>query len=336
MRILFSILLFCTTTLSALTLKDKFTHAEPGDYIVTEQSKNYSILFVRAINNHSIILEEISGPIKEIDVTKTSWQEWIAARAPGHTSWISYEIDLDSNHLKESFSYTQNGWLFVQDSDYLLAKLLTLKLDRVREVERKRIGPAPSSGESDTRAIWNPSVVIDGKKTGNPKSEVWRGKWPDDKTLLAGCGIDLYFDSERPTFPFPYWIEIQSSHYALKVRAIDSGTGLSSPMPLLPHKSPVFLGSPQKKEHFLQFLLKSPSYYQKLNLYVIDLSSEDKTPVSIPSSRKVASETGEILIEVEHSDLKKILISGHFYRWIVIAEEGKEGYAEMDQPFLWN
>lgn len=336
MKVLLSILLFFTSTLSALTLKEKFHRAQPGDFIVTEQSKNYSILFVRAINNDSIILEEITVPEKEIDLHKTNWQTWLAERGPGNTSWISYEIDLDQNCLKESFSYTQNGWLFVQDSDYLLAKLLNLSLDHVWEADRRRIGPAPTDGSPDTRAIWSPTLTIDGKKVSKPKCDVWHGQWPDDKTLMAGCGIDLYFDAQRPTFPFPFWIEIHSPHYALKIRTIDSGTGLVSPMPLLPHKSPVFLGIPQKKAELIQFFFKTPSYYQKLNLYVIDLSAESNAPVLIPSARKVVSEHGELILEVQQKDLQEILIHGHSYRWVVIAEEGGDGYAEFDQPFLWN
>lgn len=336
MKLLLFVLLFYTTALSALTLKEKFTHAHPGDYIVTEQSKNYSLLFVRSINEDSIILEELSVPSHLINLNDTNWQTWVMSRAPGHTSWVSYEIDFQNNKLKESFSYTQNGWLFLQDSDYLLAKLLSLKLEKVHEIDRRRIGPAPSSGERDTRAVWNPSLVIEGKKINKPKSEVWHGKWPDDGTLLAGCGIELYFDSNRPSFPFPYWIEIQSSHYALKVRTIDSGAGLSSPMPLLPYKSPVFIGKPQKKADLLQFLLKTPSYYQKLNLFVVDLTALDRTPLFIPTTRKNLSNLGEILLEVNEKDLYPILKSGHSYRWIVIAEEGSNGYAEIEQPFLWN
>ncbi|MES2345763.1 MAG: hypothetical protein V4494_07500 [Chlamydiota bacterium] len=336
MKILLFILLFFTTSLSALTLKSKFVNAQDGDYIVTEQNRNYSLLFVRAISEDHIIFEEITVPVKNIDASKMNWNEWLSSKAPGHTSWISYEIDLNKNSLKESFSYTQNGWLYLQDSDYLLAKLLNLPLERVQEADRRRIGPAPSSGENDTRALWNPSLVVDGKKIAKPKSEVWRGKWPDDKTLLAGCSIDLYFDTTRSHFPFPYWIEIQSTHYALKVRTIDSGTALTSPMPLLPHKTPVFLSIPQKQAEHLQFRLRTPSYYQNLNLYAIDLSSDSTALIPLPTTKKTVNESGEILLETDCKNLNTLFIRGHFYRFIVIAEEDKDGYAETSQPFLWN
>lgn len=244
MRSLFLIILFSATHLFSITLKDKFSHATPGDYIITEQAKNYSILFVRAITENSLILEEISAPTKAVALEKTTWQEWISARAPGHTSWISYEIDFKDNILKESYSYTQNSWLYVDDSDYILAKLLTLSLDPVQPATRRRIGPAPPPGEPDTRAVWTPSLVIGGKKISKPKTEVWHGKWPNDGTLLAGCGIELYFDGERPLFPFPFWMEVQSPHYAFKVRTIDSGSGLNSPMPLLPRHPSISLKKP--------------------------------------------------------------------------------------------
>jgi hypothetical protein len=335
MRVIIAILLVYIFPLSAMTLKEKFSHAHPGEYIVTEQSKNYSILFIRAITPNSIILEEITAPESSLDPAKQTWSAWIQERAPGHTSWISYEIDLESDRLMESYSYTENRWLYLQDSDYLMAKLLTLQLTPVKESNRRKIGPPPASGEHDTRSIWNPALVIDGKKVTKPKSEVFHGVWPEDNTLVAGCGIEFYFDAGRPQFPFPFWIEIQSRHYALKIRTIDTGTGLTSPMPLLPHKTPAFLGVPQKNGENLQLILSSPYYYKKFHLFAIDLSASDKAPIPITASI-IRGQEGEILLQVQQKDLQEILIQGHSYRWVVTVEENKDAYTEMYQPFLWN
>lgn len=335
MRTLITLLLVYIFPLSAMTLKEKFSHALPGDFIVTEQSKNYSILFIRAITPKSVILEEITAPENSLDSTKQTWLGWIQERAPGHTSWISYEIDLENDRLMESYSYTENRWLYLQDSDYLMAKLLTLKLNPVRESDRRKIGPPPAAGERDIRAVWNPTLIVEGKKVIKPKSEVFHGIWPDDNTLVAGCGIEFYFDAGRPNFPFPFWIEIQSRHYALKIRSIDTGTGLTSPMPLLPHKTPAFLGVPQKNGEIFQLVLNSPYYYQNFRLFAIDLSGSDKAPIPV-YARVIKNQEGEVLLEIQQKDLQEILIQGHSYRWVVTVEENRDAYTEMYQPFLWN
>src|ERR1700690_1336291 len=77
-----------------LSLLEKFQKAQPGDYIVTEQSKTYSLLLIRSITTSSLLLEEINVPANAIDLSKTSWKEWIENKAPHHTSWLMYEIDL--------------------------------------------------------------------------------------------------------------------------------------------------------------------------------------------------------------------------------------------------
>lgn len=92
-------------------------------------------------------------------------------------------------------------------------------------------------GEIDRRKLWRPQLIRMGKKEKKAQFEVIRSTWPSDKTQLAGCVLELYLDAKNPHFPFPYWMEIQSPHYTLKVRAIDSGTGIFSPMPLL-HREP--------------------------------------------------------------------------------------------------
>ena len=66
MKYLFSLLLICFIPLNALTLKEKFTQAEPGDYVVTAQGKNYSTLFIRSLSDGSLVLEEITAPEKAL------------------------------------------------------------------------------------------------------------------------------------------------------------------------------------------------------------------------------------------------------------------------------
>lgn len=233
MRKLLFFVLFCFISIFAhasMTLKQRLLKGNEGDFIVTSQGGSYSILLVRKIASNRLILEEISAPENSINIEKISWREWVKNNAPGAASWIALTIDLEKNTITQCYSHLQRQWLFLEKSDYLFGQLLLLDLSPTKERERKRIGPTPSAGEEDRRKLWMPQLIRDGKKITPSKVEVLRAVWPSDKTRLAGCIIELYLD---PSFPFPYWIEVQSSIYTFKMRTVDSGSGLNSPMPLL-------------------------------------------------------------------------------------------------------
>lgn len=210
------------------SLKERFQEAQPGDYSVTAQENTYSLLLVRSVSDR-LLLEEISVPEKQIDLKKVNWREWLMRRAPGHTSWTLYTLDLKDGKLLDCFSYSKKEWVYLENQDQFLARLLQLDLQMTPEKERKRIGPK-SSGETDRRKIWSPALICEGKKSECAAFTVMHTYWPEDDSPLSGCRIELYFDQARPAFPFPYWIEVKSPHYAYKVRAVDSGHHLTSPL----------------------------------------------------------------------------------------------------------
>ncbi len=227
--------LFLATGYGASTssLKERLLKGKPGDFVVTAQGSNYSVLTIRENTGGRLALEEITIPQANIESAKTSWKEWVAKCAPGHTAWMGYSFDMENNTLRQCYSYSQRQWIFIEKSDYLLAQILTLNLKPTRERDRKRIGPPPFAGEADRRKLWLPQMMTNGKKVDRPRFEIVRATWPSDKSRLAGCILELYFDGKRTDFPFPLWLEVQSPHYTFKMRAIDSGEGLQSPMPLL-------------------------------------------------------------------------------------------------------
>ncbi len=225
--ILLCLCIFMGTLYAETSLKERLLNAQPGDYIVTTQGSTTSVLMVRAIDPPRLILEEITVPHK---TRPSSWKEWVAQKAPGHTGWVAYVFDCENNGLTQCYSHQQKQFLFVNKADYFLASLITMPLNPTKESERKRVGAAPEAGEIDRRKIWLPSLIREGKKVDAPRFDIMRAKWPSDKTLLAGCTIELYLDSEL-AFPFPYWLEVQSPHYTFKIHAVDSGRGMVSPMP---------------------------------------------------------------------------------------------------------
>ncbi|NGX39266.1 MAG: hypothetical protein KR126chlam1_00589 [Chlamydiae bacterium] len=232
---LLTLLFLCFFSLAEpATLKDRLSKARPGDYIVTAQGSNYSLLMIRDIKGPELLLEEITIPQKIVELDKVSWENWVEKKAPGALSWIALSINLEKGTLDQCYSYFQSQWLFIEKSDHLFTQLLTLNLRPTRTKDRKRIGPAPPAGETDRRKLWKPQIVREGKKVKKAKFDVLRTQWPSDKSRLAGCIFELYLDAGTPDFPFPYWMEVQSPHYTFKVRVVDSGRGITSPMrPLL-------------------------------------------------------------------------------------------------------
>lgn len=210
---------------ASISIKERTPFAEPGDYIVSQQDKNFTVLLIRSFNAPKIVFEEISTP-----KAQKNWKEWVQARAPGHTSWVVYEIDLSKDQLIECYSYSHQGWLFLDESQHFLAKLISLPLQKIPLEQKKRIGPAPQNGEEDRRSVWNPPLIVEGKKIEKPQFDSFRGIWPKDDTQLSESRIDLYFRKDGSPFFFPHWIEICNGHFTLKIRVLDSGKHLTSPI----------------------------------------------------------------------------------------------------------
>jgi hypothetical protein len=312
------------------TLEQRFVSAQAGDFIVTSQENNYSLLFIRTITADTLILEEISVPDTQVNGKKTNWKEWISKKAPGHTSWTLYEIDRKSGKLIECFSYSKNGWLYLDETEQFLTRLLTLHLAPVPNEERRKIGPQPSYPDEDRRAIWNPPLIVDGKKVTKPTFEVLKTQWPDDGSRLSACNIELYFFQD---FPFPYWLEVHSPHYAFKLRTIDSGHNLhpsmSGPMP---HRSPKFIGLTQKAATHWNLAIKTPAYHQKLQLFALDLTTHTTLPVPYTQTN---TKNEEQLLNIAIADLRQILQNQHRYQWVLIPEDTRDVYVESEETFLW-
>lgn len=337
--LLFLLCIFLLTSVSAeiplLCLKQKFMQGKGGDFIVTAQNGHYSLLFIRMLTADRLFLEEISIPEQQIDLKKINWKKWVEDKAPGHTSWTLSEIDLHSGILIECFSYSKNGWLYLDPSEQFLIRLLMLPLFPVSEKERKRIGPPPSPEEVDRRALWNPPLIIEGKKRENPIFEVLTTTWPEDDSQLSLCSIELYFSQEG--FPFPYWLEVHSPHYTFKMRAIDSGHGIVSPiLGPMPYRPPQFLGLTQRGKESWKIAVQTPSYFQTLHLFALDLTAESKMTIPVPFTVHKGEKKEEWILEIALSTLKQILHNDHRYQWVLIPEGSTSIYVESEETFTWN
>jgi len=334
-----TLFLACATPTLAVaathTLKERFAISQAGDFIVTAQEGNYSLLSIRSKTADTLLLEEISVPSQQISLNKIDWKKWVSEKAPGHTAWTLYEIDPNTATLIECFSFSKNGWLYLDESEQFLTRLLSLPFIPIPDADRKKIGPQPALGEHDSRSLWTPPLVIEGEKREKPTFDVVKTQWPEDGSRLALCSIELYFAKELPTFPFPYWLEVRSPHYTFKMRAIDSGHNLISPRPgPMPHRSPQILGPVQQEQEMWHLSIKTPPYFQKLHLFAIDLNHPHKETLSIPFTL-LSSKTEECTLQISTEALRQLLTSEHRYRWALVPADSSDIYIESEETFVW-
>lgn len=217
-------------------LKENIVKAKPGDFIVTSQGKNFTVLHVREINDQNMIMEEITAPQSRVPRNRYTWRQWIECGAPGHTSWVMYDLNTIHGTMGDAFSYTKNCWFRIPESDNFLSRLLSLKFSPIPLKDRKRVGPSLKNGlTQDWRGVWQPKLVVNGQAISGAQFTVWKTRWPDDGSELSGKMIEAYIPEEDQRYPsyFPYWLEISGMLCKAKVRILDSGSNLQSPKPIV-------------------------------------------------------------------------------------------------------
>lgn len=240
--IIIALLVFLPFCGFSITLKEKFIsnslEESLGYFIVTEHQKNLSFIRAHSIDPPFLFIEEINIPRHLIGNQQIDWANWLKKKAPNHTSWLLYRIDLQEGKMMDCYSFSRESYIAVSEQNSFLATLMLLNLEEVPMHDRKKIGPKPPQDMPDTRKLWNPSKIYEGKKIPNAHFMMMRTKWPKDDTDLAGRWIDLYFDEDQPKFPFPYWVEIGDGHNVFKLQVIDSGKNLYFPFRQQPVKTP--------------------------------------------------------------------------------------------------
>lgn len=229
---LLSLLIFIFAKLDAeMYLKDNLKKSKKGDFIVTAQSKSYTLLHISDIKDDNLIIEEISIPSNKLCLPEGSWKSWVQNGAPHHTSWVMFSIDLPSGGIKNFYTFSQYGWQEIAQPDNFLSTLLNLRLEKIPENERKKVGPIPRDGRPDHRTLWQPRMTFEGKTYTNVLFDAWRTHWPKDNSELSNRLIEIYIPEDNLSFPayFPYWLQISGMVGKAKVRIIDSGSGLVSP-----------------------------------------------------------------------------------------------------------
>lgn len=303
--------------LQSLTLKSKFTHAETGDFVVCESKGVMTLLFIKSADPRVLILEEITFPkkAKPKRVGIQGWQQWLASGAPGHTSWVALEIDLEETGIMECFSYTRDAWLSLSTNDSFLLHLFDLTLDKIPDHERKKIGPPPEK-HPDTRKIWEPPLVIDGKKQSHRAFDVYRVEWPKDDTPLSQKQVEIYFNQKDKLFPFPHLLRVRdTNNLSVSFYMIDSGKGLTSPKGNIPRRIFYLTKTNFQKTDRIEIELTAPLYYKKFSVHALDASG--LSPGPIPLSYHLERTGEKVLLQIEKSLVKKKLNEDHSYTLLI-------------------
>ncbi len=224
--------LFSTSFAQTLCLKENLQRARPGDYIVMVANKTVTLMHIYSRQDPFLIVEEIAAPFTR-QSTQMDWKSWIRNGAPGHNSWVMYEIDLRSGRMERYYSLSKGHWYAVADVDNFLSKLLNLRLQYIPEKERRKVGVKLATERG--APLWQPPLKVEGQTIRGILFDGWRTRWPKDGSDLSGKIIEIYLPQDSYAYPayFPYWLQIQNSIGKSRVRIIDSGTAMQSPKPPL-------------------------------------------------------------------------------------------------------
>lgn len=250
-----------------LTLQSFFQESEVGEYIVTKIGKTLTLVHIAAKNSQYLLLEEISFAEKIFPEIQNNWNLWLKNKAPKHQCWNLVEFDLITGKISESFSITQNKHIQICPQESPIAQLFKQPLEEVSFMDRRKIGPAPNDGELDTRKIWTPPFIFEGKKQTSSQFEVLKTLWPKDSSPLSQRPVTMYFDKERKIH-FPIWIDAETSHVLGKIQVLDSGKNLVSPYKKIPKKA-MAIKKVEKDKQNLVLNCSCPSYFKEFYLYVI-------------------------------------------------------------------
>lgn len=219
--------LFAISAYSGEILKENISKAARGDWLALSFDKNYTYFRVQSKADDTVDLEEVSISCKNFSCQKLSFAEWAKRGFPSKASHVVYKIDLKSGRFLQIASRTDHSSLSVNQGNAFLTTLLNLNLKKVPENQRRRVGPPVfGSGPVDTRKIWQPRLVFEGKIVQGVNFDAFTAFWPHDGSDLSGKSVEIYLPQEGQNYPsyFPYYMEVSGMIGKAKLHIVDSGT----------------------------------------------------------------------------------------------------------------
>ena len=219
---------FLTCPLFSETVSNRLNSLESGSCIIYELPQSVIAITVTKKDTHQVSLEAVTATKDVLNrENMASYLAWCHAGMPSASFRDELTFSLPDGKLAKTSSTVHNEWLLT---------LLQLSMEKVPSASRKRAGPTPMPGETDLRPVWQPRILVGGKRL-DTISTAYSVHWPEDGTSLANKEIILYFpDSKEAVSGLPYWIESPSSQY--KVYVVDSEKkGEAGSLPLITIRS---------------------------------------------------------------------------------------------------
>lgn len=315
-----------------LTLKDRFDHAAIGDYLVTEQDRNFCLLFVRELNQDVLIIDEMTFHEKDLPKNFNTWRH-ADFKGAYPLSWVSFQFDRKTGSLEEAYSFHEKTWLEFKEEDIFLKGLLNLEMTQLDDRERKKIGPTPTSGEPDLRKSWNPPLTLSGTKYTKPSYEVFKGRWPHDATLLSKCHIEMYFSKNDSSLPFPTWIEINNGHIAFKLKGVDAGHDFNvNNIRQLPKKPLLIASGFEYKSDLVVIKIKAPRLSRNFELFAECPST--KKQVRIDYKLTSCGEKDLFYLTLPIKTLAKVLEKSKSYHLVFYPEKNPNFFIRTQDVFI--
>ncbi len=309
-----------------LFLKEKLQEATPGSYLVLYADKTFTFFHIYENTGDRLIIEEVTlpAPLKP----QIAWKDWFMQGAPHHTSWTMTQLNLMNGTIDEMYSFSRRGWLDPSEADRFIHTLLFLRFHEVPDQYRRCLKDG---------LPWSPPLIVDGTPLPQIPFRAWKSRWPNDRSELARQVLEIYLpiESEEGIYPtfFPYWIEVNNKLGHCRLRVVDGGFGVISPMPHLPYRSLEVLGSKIDKDG-LKLKVSSPSYYKEFLLIAEEEAPMGKAfllPCEIWSSEKE-----KVILFVPTEALENQMNKGDQYTITVSPKENAAARAKSPLPVALN
>lgn len=318
--LLFIVLLLSFAKLCSheITLCDALRGAKAGDFLVTAQSKTMTLFHIFEVQDSIVIIEEISAPIHLKSQIKGNWQDWINQDAEGHTSWIMYELNLNSRKIEDIYSFSQKSWQQVYDQEQIFPTLINLKFSLIDQKNRRKAGPAPLPEMRDDRAIWQPPIVSNGEKIPGIICDAYQAYWPQDGSELDGKKIEIFLAQNNEKVPayFPFWLQVSNSFSQVKLRVIDSGFNLKSIHSNFPTPPVELLSQQLTPKGELSFTLKTHPLFENFTLFAKAIDGSGPI-ITLPCQVYQSVDKRQAQIKVTNEDLNNMLKHDKMYHFML-------------------
>jgi len=325
--------LVCSAFGQTMMLREGLREAQEGDYIVTAQERNYTVLLVTRKGEQSLIIEEISVPEARFPRGTPSWRQWVQQGAHGHTAWVAYEIDPNTGRMLQQYSFTKNGWCDVNQAENFLSTLLSLRLHPVEDRHRKRVGPLPAQSHRDNRPFWSPRMVVEGQVHRGVPMRPWKTRWPNDGSELAGKIIEVYLPERDGPYPryFPYWLQVSGVVGKANMRIVDAGQNLQSPKAPIPTRPLSFINNGELQDGALYLWVVAGAHQESLDLRAVQVSNQAEG-IPLRYSLQRGDQPHTLLIRVPADELQAKLKSGERYVFVVHSRNNPADAAQTAHP----